>query len=371
MVHVISKGSESVKASGSLGADSSSLMRHLFLALSVIILPACTAAVTEDSPQALQMSSYEEVGSITTTRPDIIDPATKIEKLGGNFGWSEGPVWVDALDALLFTDVPGNAIWKFKEGEGITEYLSPSGAVPPIPNYTSSPGANGLIMLDEDHVLIPDHGNRGLYKLNVHTKEKALIVDRFGEKRFNSPNDAVLERQYGHIFFTDPPYGLKGQDESPAKELNYNGVYILYSNGDMDVLADDLTRPNGIILSPDEKTLYVANSDTEAALWMAYDIPENQFRAENARVILDVTADVKAGLPGLPDGMAMAEDGTIFATGPGGVLILSPEGERLGLISTGTAIANVTFGGADGRDLYMTSNNFLARTRTKVKGYGF
>jgi len=130
---------------------------------------------------------------------------------------------------------------------------------------------------------------------------------------------------------------LKGQDDNPAKELDQNGVYILYENGAMNLLVDDLTRPNGIILSPDERVLYVANSDPEAALWMAYDIQGSQFKPENPRMILNVTKDVKAGLPGLPDGMAMAEDGTIFATGPGGVLILSPTGERLGLISTGTA----------------------------------
>ena len=330
-------------------------------------LTVAGCAPSTSSPQI----QFETIGQVTTTRPDIISPDAKIENLGGNFGWSEGPVWVPALDALLFTDVPGNIIWKYKDGEGITAWMSPSGAAEPIPDYTSSPGANGLILLDADHILLPDHGNRGLYKVNIHTKAKTLIIDRYGDRRFNSPNDAVLESEYGHIYFTDPPYGLKDQDENPAKELDFNGVFLLYTNGAMDVLVKDLTRPNGIVLSPDERTLYVANSDADDAKWMAYDIPTSQFRADNPREILNVTADVKAGKLGLPDGMAMAADGTIFATGPGGVLILSPTGERLGLIETGTAIANVTFGGADGRDLYMTSHSFLARTRTQVKGHGF
>ena len=347
-------------------------MRRYILALSVFLIPACSGADSKPAPKTSQSISYETVGSIETSRPDLIDPSTKIEKLGGSFGWSEGPVWVEALDALLFTDVPGNMIWKFQDGEGITEYLTPSGAVPPIPNYTSSPGANGLIMLDDDHVLVPDHGNRRLYKLNVHTKSKTLVVDKFGDKRFNSPNDAVLDSEDGAIYFTDPPYGLKDQDKNPAKELDFNGVYTLRPDGSVALITDNLTRPNGIILSPDEQTLYVANSDPEAALWMAYErTDEAGFTEENGRILLDVTADVKAGLPGLPDGMAMGEDGTIFATGPGGVLMISPEGERLGVISTGTAIANVTFGGPEGRDLYMTSHSFLARTRTNVKGYGF
>ena len=346
-------------------------MRFFISSLAILLSSACSDRAPEATLEKSELLEFETIGSITTTRPDIINPAVRIEKLGGDYAWSEGPVWVATLDALLFTDVPGNTIWKYKDGSGISKYLQPSGAKPPLPNYTSSPGANGLILLDENHILIPDHGDRALYKLNVHTKHKTLLLDRIDEKRFNSPNDAVLDDQSGHVFFTDPPYGLKNQDESPAKELDYNGVYILRKDGTVELLVDDLSRPNGILLSPDSRTLYVANSDPEAALWMAYDISAEDFRVTNPREILNVTEDVKAGLPGLPDGMAMAEDGTIFATGPGGVLILSPEGERLGLISTGTAIANVTFGGADGRDLYMTSHSFLARTRTEVKGHGF
>jgi len=337
----------------------------------IFLLNACTSNETSAPLTTEPLSSYETIGSVTSISPDIISPDAKIEKLGGAFGWSEGPVWVPALNSLLFTDVPGNTIWKYNDEEGITEWMSPSGAKPPLAEYTSSPGANGLILLDNDHILAPDHGNRGLYKINVHTKEKTLIIDRFNEKRFNSPNDAVKEKRYGHIFFTDPPYGLKNQDNNPAKELTYNGVFRLSSNGVIELMTDALTRPNGIILSPDNETIFVANSDPDDAKWMAYDIRPGEYRFENEREVLNVTDEVKAGLPGLPDGMAIAEDGTIFATGPGGVLILSPSGERLGLISTGSAIANVTFGGSDGRDLYMTSHKFLARVRTNIKGYGF
>jgi len=175
-------------------------MRNSLIVLLAMSLLGCSNTTVEEKPIQTQAEPIETVNFIKTTRPDIIDPNSKIENLGGNFGWSEGPVWVDSLGALLFTDVPGNTIWKYKDGEGLTEYLTPSGAIPPLADYTSSPGANGLIMLDDDHILIPDHGNRGLYKLNVHTKKKTMIADRFDEKRFNSPNDAVLESQYGHIF---------------------------------------------------------------------------------------------------------------------------------------------------------------------------
>jgi gluconolactonase len=269
----------------------------------------------------------------------------------------------------LFTDVPGNTIWKYKDGEGLTEFMRPSGAAEPLPDYTSSPGANGLIMLDADHMIVPDHGNRTLWSQNIETQERTVLADKFEGKKLNSPNDAALHSS-GIIYFTDPPYGLKGLDDNPAKELDFSGVFALYPDGAMKLVDDSLARPNGIILSPDERTLYVANSDPATANWTAYDVSKTG-EVSNSRVIAEAFQDLKAGLRGNPDGMAMAEDGTIFATGPGGVWMLSPEGEKLGVISTGTGIANVTFGGSDGRDLYMTSHKFLARTRTKVKGHGF
>lgn len=344
-------------------------MRASLLCVLAICVGGCAKTSADPIPHQTGATLFESVGVINTSVNGLIDPKTKIEKLGGDYGWSEGPVWVDALDAVLFTDVPGNTIWKYKDGEGLSEYMRPSGAVPPLADYTSSPGANGLIMHDTDHMIVPDHGNRTLWRQNVKTLERTVLADSFEGKKLNSPNDAVLHSS-GIIYFTDPPYGLQGQDDDPAKELDFNGVFALYPDGSMKVVDESLARPNGVILSPDERTLFVANSDPETANWTAYDVAKSG-DVSNSRVIAEAFEELKAGLPGNPDGMAMAEDGTIFATGPGGVWMMSPEGEKLGVISTGTAIANVTFGGADGRDLYMTSHNFLARTRTTVKGHGF
>ncbi|MEP4052175.1 MAG: SMP-30/gluconolactonase/LRE family protein [Litorimonas sp.] len=344
-------------------------MRASFLCVLAICVGGCAETDTNPIPQQTGATLFESIGAITTSENRLIDPKAKIEKLGGDYGWSEGPVWVDSLDAVLFTDVPGNTIWKYKDGEGLSEYMSPSGAVPPLAEYTSSPGANGLIMHDADHIIVPDHGSRTLWRQNVQTQERTVLADTFEGKKLNSPNDAVLHSS-GIIFFTDPPYGLKGQDDNPAKELDFNGVFALYPDGSLKVVDESLPRPNGVILSPDERILYVANSDPETANWTAYDVSISG-DVSNSRVIAEAFEELKAGLPGNPDGMAMAEDGTIFATGPGGVWMMSPEGEKLGVISTGTAIANVTFGGSDGRDLYMTSHSFLARTRTTVKGHGF
>lgn len=337
------------------------------------VLAMCAAGCSERAPVSASQQStataFETIGSITVTQSGLIDANAKIEKLGGDYGWSEGPVWVEKLEAVLFTDVPGNTIWKFKDGEGLTEYMRPSGAAEPLPDYTSSAGANGLIMLDADHMIVPDHGSRTLWSQNIKTQERTVLADNFDGKKLNSPNDAVLHSS-GIIYFTDPPYGLKGQDDNPAKELDFNGVFALYPDGSMKVVDKSLARPNGIILSPDERTLYVANSDPATANWTAYDV-SNAGDVSNPRVIAEAFEELKAGLRGNPDGMAMAADGTIFATGPGGVWMLSPDGEKLGLISTGAMIANVTFGGLDGKELYMTSHKFLARTRTQVKGHGF
>ena len=346
-----------------------------YLSLSFFVLSFCIGCSPVDktaepsSPASIaERSAYETIGSLELTSDRLISKDAKIEKLGGNYMWSEGPVWIKDGGYLLFTDVPGNTIYKFKEGEGITTWMTPSGHPDPKPAYTSSQGANGLYPLDDDHIIVPDHGNRTLYKLNMNTKEKTVLADRFEGKKFNSPNDAVFSKA-GIIYFTDPPYGLEKQDNSEAKELSFNGVYALYPDGAVVLLDDKLTRPNGVILSPDEQTLYVANSDPDDAKWMAYALDDNGMPDER-REILNVTADVKAGEPGLPDGMAIDTNGNLYATGPGGVLIISPEGERLGLIRTGTAIANCAFGD-DGHMLYMTSHTFLARVKTKTKGLHF
>jgi len=346
-----------------------------YFGICLIALSLCTACSPKKTVEPevktsseLVKPSYETVGSVEVRTDELVSKAAKIQKLGGNYAWSEGPVWIKDGNYLLFTDVPGNTIYKFKEDEGITTWMTPSGHPDPKPSYTSSQGANGLYPLDDEHIIVPDHGNRVLYKLNIKTQKKTILADRFEGKKFNSPNDAVLSKT-GVIYFTDPPYGLEKQDNSEAKELSHNGVYALYPDGAIALLDDKLTRPNGIILSPDEGTLYVANSDANDAKWMAYDLDENGM-PDTRREILNVTADVKAGEPGLPDGMAIDTNGNLYATGPGGVLILSPEGERLGLISTGTAIANCTFGD-DGHTLYMTSHTFLARVETRAKGLHF
>jgi len=348
-----------------------------FLAFSVCaFLLACSNAtsqtettLTEDKAADMKTSAtaINAIGGVEMSVEGIVAKDAVVENLGGEFGWSEGPVWIPGKDQLLFTDVPGNTIWSYTDAEGLTEYLSPSGHSKPVPDHISSAGANGLIRWSETEILLPDHGNRALYTLSLETKEKKLLADKFEGKQFNSPNDAVLHKT-GIVFFTDPPYGLKGQDESDAKELTFNGVYALYPNGDVTLVDDSLTRPNGIILSPDESVLYVANSDPENAIWKAYPV-NAEGKVGAGEVLFDATADFAKGEVGNADGMAVDVEGRLYVTGPGGVIVLSPEGKRLGLIRTGKRIANVTFGGADNSVLYMTSHDILARVPTLTKGH--
>lgn len=297
---------------------------------------------------------------------DAIVPAdARIEKLAEGFVWSEGPVWIASGQYLLFTDVPGNTMYRWSQRDGLSVFLKPSGYDGAETGIFREPGANGLFPDREGAILMADHGNRMVARLDLATKRKTPLATRFENKRFNSPND-VTRRSDGTLFFTDPPYGLEGLNESKVKELAFNGVYRLDPDGSVHLIDREMTFPNGLALSPDERTLYVANSDPKRPIWMAYSLNE---RGEvlSKRIFSDSSALMGPDAPGLPDGMRVTPDGTIFATGPGGVLVYAPDGKLLGRIRTGTAIANCAFGD-DGRSLYMTSHRFLARVRLKIQG---
>jgi gluconolactonase len=295
----------------------------------------------------------------------VLGSEARIEKLVDGFTWAEGPAWVAAGQYLLFTDVPENTLYRWSQKDGLSVFLKPSGyAGAPLAGLREA-GANGLHLEPKNTVLLADSGSRLIARLDLQTKQKRTLVDRYGKKRFNSPNDIARKRD-GTIFFTDPPYGLKDLDDSPVKELPFNGVYRLDTDGRVHLLDDGLTRPNGIALSPDERTLYVANSDPERAIWMAYAL-DAEGAVTSRRVFADAGDLVGDDAPGLPDGMTVAANGTVLATGPGGVLVFAPDGTRLGRIETGTAVANVTFGD-DGRTLYLASDSFIARVRLKIAG---
>ena len=289
----------------------------------------------------------------------LIDPSAKVEILADGFSWSEGPVWLPQLNAVLFTDVPENKLYQWEEINGLSIYLDPSGYTGYAPNEKKA-GGNGLILDPEGNLLIAQHGDRRIAKVMPPLDKPGAfttVVDRFEGKRFHSPNDLILHSN-GDLYFTDPPYGLKGDDD-PLRELATNGVYRLSKNGELSLLYSQLNRPNGLALSPDEKTLYVANSDAKRNLWMAFDLVEGKLL--NERIFFDATSIDR---PGLADGMKVNKNGYVFATGPGGVLVFSPQGKHLGTILTEERTANCAFN-EDESVLYMTSHRYLTRIQLK------
>src|SRR4051812_31273960 len=313
---------------------------------------------------------------ITEARIDRWDPALdaivpkdwKIEKLAEGFGWAEGPLWIKSGGYLMFTDVPGNKMYKWSAKGGLEKFLDPSGAASFDPNIWREAGANGLAAFDAKSILIADTGNRGIQKLDLATKKKTPVAMRFEGKKFSSPND-VVKMKNGVVFFTDPPYGFKKFDDAPEKEIAFNGVYRVAQGGAVTVIEKEFTRPNGVALSPDESVLYVAQSEGTQAIINAYSL-DRAGNVTGKKLFIDVTDLVAADAPGAPDGLTVAADGTVFTSGPGGVLVISKDGRRLGRIWDGKQTANCKFGD-DGRTLYLTSSNFVARIRLNLKGAGF
>ena len=300
----------------------------------------------------------------------LIAPDAAVEVLAEGYDWSEGPVWVKDGGFLLFSDVPRNVIFRWKQGEGAREWLKPSGYTGREPRGAEL-GSNGLTIDADGRLVICQHGDRRVAHMDAPTSKPApkfsTVADRFEGARFNSPNDLVFHSN-GDLYFTDPPYGLVKQFEDPAREMNYQGVFRRGRKGDVTLVTRDMTRPNGIAFSPDEKKLYVAQSDPAAPIWRVFDA-ETGGSFKSSRVFFDASALSKTR-KGLPDGLKVDVAGNLFATGPGGVLVLSPEGKHLGTILTGQATGNCAFGD-DGRTLYITADMYLMRVRLRTKGLGF
>ena len=336
--------------------------------ISLLIL-TCAVAMVAGCASVSSELSFPAVGAIRSEAGALgrlIAPGTAIERLADGFEWSEGPVWVPDPGYLLLSDVPKNRIYRWSERDGLSVFLEPSGYAGTDKGVFREPGSNGLIRGDGNTILLADHGNRAIARLDLATRAKTLLATHFQGKRFNSPNDLVRASD-GSIYFTDPPYGLEGLDTSPHKELPFNGVYRLLPSGAVELVDKGLTFPNGVALSPDGRTLYVAVSDPNRAHTYSYS-PDESGRATGRRLLADLTEAARSGLPGLPDGMAVDVRGNLYATGPGGVHVFSPNGVRLGRIDTGTAVANCAFG-EDGKSLFLASDNLLARVRTKVAGF--
>jgi gluconolactonase len=345
----------------------SSLKPYSFARIIVVILIATGTFIvscnnrqsaSDTNQQQVSTADSSDVEILDPSVTDLIDPDATLTELGSGYAWTEGPVWVGEHQFLLFSDIPNNVIHKWTPGEGVSRYLEPAG-------YTGQEarggelGSNGLYISIEGDLLLSQHGDRRIARMEASldnpTPEFTTIADTYNGKRLNSPNDLV-QHSNGNIYFTDPPYGLEQQVNDPARELDFQGVYLINEDNEVILLTDELSRPNGIELSPDETTLYVANSSSDNPVWMAYDVMDDG-TITNGRVFHDAS-EFTGKEPGSQDGMDIDENGNIYATGPGGVWIFSSEGTVLGKIKTNKPTANCTIG-ENGKTLFITADDQL------------
>jgi gluconolactonase len=340
---------------------------NFWMKLSILCLALLVMAIQECGAQT--MSNYPTIGAVVRLDPSLdtlVNADAKIEVLASGFEWSEGPVWVPRDGGfLLFSDVPQNTVFKWQEGKGVTPFLKPSGYTG-IGRYSDEPGSNGLTLDREERLISCEHGDRRV-SVMAWGSGKETLADRYEGKRLNSPNDVVV-RSNGDVYFTDPPYGLPNREKDEGQEYDFCGVFRVASDGEVMLVSDELTRPNGLAFSPDEKILYVAQSDGSAPIIRAFDMAEDG-TASNSRVFYDAS-ELTGKLKGSPDGLKVDANGNLFATGPGGIHIISPAGKLLGRIDTHEATANCCWGG-DGSVLYITADMYICRIQTLTKGTGW
>ena len=348
------------------------LMISIFL---VVIALGCSRAEKQEPAQ----KPAETFGSIERLDPAldaIVPPNAKVEKVTGGFEWTEGPVWSHSGD-LFFAAIHHNSIIEWVPGQGASVFLHPSGYQGSKPYPGPEPGSNGMTIDKDGRLTVAGHARREIYRLESLEPGAKLTVlcDSYQGKRLSSPNDLVYKSD-GSLYFTDPPYGLPTQgDKDPLKELPFNGVYRLPNatshkpgappdNRHLQLVITDLTRPNGIAFSPDEKVLYIGVSDPARKVWMRYDVNRDG-TVKNGRVFFDATS---AKGDGGPDGIKVDEKGNLYGAGPGGLWIFSPQGRHLGTVKIPERMANLAWGGADGKTLYITASSSIYRIRLKIPG---
>lgn len=291
----------------------------------------------------------------------IVSTDAEIEIIATGYDWSEGPLWLASQNMLIFSDVPKNTIYKWTAEQGASVYLTPSGYLGKE-YYSKEPGSNGLTLDNQGNLVLCQHGERRMARMQAPLNEPkpdfVSVADKYEGKRFNSPNDACFDSK-GNLYFTDPPYGLPKYVDDPTKEIPFQGVYKVTPDGNVYLLIDSITRPNGIALSPDEKYLYVANSDPDKSIWYRYELGDSTLLSGG--VFYDSTPSVGDG-KGVPDGMKIDRNGNILATGPGGIWIISSEAKLLGKIRFEEPTSNCALADDD-KTLYVTNNDKVVQVR--------
>ncbi|HEY8510916.1 MAG TPA: SMP-30/gluconolactonase/LRE family protein [Cyclobacteriaceae bacterium] len=336
--------------------------------LSALAMCGCSRGSGDSETKAAADSAAASFGSIERLDPSlnaIIAEDARIEIIAEGHTWTEGPLWVPAHNMLLYSDIPPNKVFKWTESGGVEEYLHPSGYTGTEPSGRAEPGSNGLLLDKDGRLVLCHHGDRCIAAMDAPLDDPSPkfipLVSSYQGKKLNSPNDAVFDRA-GNLWFTDPPYGLPQNVDDPTKELPYQGVFRVTPNGEVRLLTDSITRPNGIALTPDEKKLVVANSDPEKAVWYIYDITA-EGKLTNGGILYDATEDAKTA-PGLPDGFKFDSQGNLFASGPGGIWIFNPEGKLIGKIRVNDPASNCALT-PDDKVLFITNDDRVLRVRLR------
>lgn len=316
---------------------------------------------TTDQPTA----SFGIIERLDPSLNEVISETAEIEVIAEGHAWTEGPLWVPDHNMLLFSDIPPNKVFKWTETGGVEEYLFPAGYTGEEPSGRAEPGSNGLLLRADGKLVLCQHGDRCIALMDAPLDQPAPkfipLVSLYEGKKLNSPNDAVFDRA-GNLWFTDPPYGLPRNVDDPTKELPFQGVFRATPAGEVRLLTDSITRPNGIALAPDEQTLVIANSDPQKAVWYAYNVsPEGTL--SGGRIIYDATEEGKT-TPGLPDGLKFDSRGNLFATGPGGVWIFNEDAKVIGKIRLEHPTSNCALT-PDDKVLFIANNDRVLRVRLR------
>ncbi|MBC8083389.1 MAG: SMP-30/gluconolactonase/LRE family protein [Hymenobacter sp.] len=330
----------------------------------LLLLPLLSAT---PAPPPARFTTTGHIVRVAPALDQLLAPDARIEIVAAGLGHAEGPVWVPDSSMLLFTDAPTRTVYRWSAAGGLSKFLEATGYSGRMP-YSKESGSNGLALDGRGNLLICDHGDRRLAVLPLTGKSgKRTLTDTFQGKRYNSPNDVVAHPANGSLYFTDPPYGLPQQAQDPGRELPVCGVYRLAPDGRVSREIDDLPLPNGLALSPDGQTLYVSQSDSLRPLIMAYDVrPGGQL--SKGRVFFDMRQLPRPRPKEAPDGLKTDRAGNVWASGFGGVVVLSARGQHLGTIDTGEVVANCAWGD-DGRTLYIAAGPFLCRVQTLTRGF--
>lgn len=338
-----------------------------------------SAATVESNSSQATDASAEITMPLKIDRLDpsidrIIPAGAKLQRVATGFKWLEGPVWVK--DRLFFAEIISNSIRTYTPGKGTHIFLQPSGYQGSAPYGGLEPGSNGMTLDIKGRLSVAGHAQRDVFRFESLNPAGpiTILADSYQNKKLNSPNDLVYKSD-GSLYFTDPPYGLRTQNDSdPEKQLQINGVYRIPhalkqkagaapARAELQQLITDLPRPNGIAFSPDEKYLYVDNSEPKK-IWVRYRVkPDGSLT--DSKVLYDATSDPR---PGNPDGMKVDQKGNIYSAGPAGVWIFSPEGKPLGTILIPEKVSSVAWAGADRKTLYITATNNIYRTYLNIAG---